>query len=538
MTPIFRLKISRESITFYFISFALILALWFLIFWRTGLLTSGFRYLINDHLMITMAHDLGQKGFLSTVRDWIVFDHSIGRFQPFYYIQAITITQLFGINPTFWLSYVCLLAGLSSFFLFSFARLYGMPTLVAVIFVGIIFIGPQATMWALPSNPQVIGMTFLSATLLLAALNAESRKQRIVLDITFILLTALASLSKESFILFIPALLVIKVLLESEHKQITLYQAIMQNKSVIALLLSLMGVELAFILSSVGTDRMGYAGVDQNTFDFEKILSTIGTITKVTHLEVVAILAILLVVTIVWRKESFLNISRKLAPTLVISLLIVIPQILLYTKSGIDGIYLIPATVGVALLTCQILTLLQSQAKFVGYFLSALLFVIVLTGLPAVLSTYSQTAIDSKNMNNLFQQAQACTPNNDPILVAVNPRVRYEATLAVKRALNYVYQRNNLILATYGLEKTDFFSDRLQLVEASMSFLNPQGPLEWYDNRSITHFSEKDRISAVIVFDHLDEDFLKSSDNWFIPSNYKHTDFPISFAPARLYCKR
>jgi len=530
--------LNQNPFLFYCISLLVAFGVWISLFWETSLFTSGFRYFINDHLMIAMHHELEQTGIFATMSSWIARDHNIGRFQPFYYIQAIAITQIFGINPIFWFSYACFLAALSSFFLFLFARLYGMSSLVATIFTGIVLIGPQAATWAQPSHPQVIGMTLLSASLLLAALSSKSTQHRTALDVCFFILTLLASLSKESFIIFIPALLAIKIYLYAEYKKVSLYQSIIHNRIVIGLSLLLMGGELTYIVSSIGTTKMGYAGLDEKSFDISKIFTTANTLIKASQPETLIISATFLAGIIIWKREPALISLRSLCLTALISLLIVIPQILLYTKSGIGNIYLIPATVGSALLLGWVLTLLQSHAKFLGYLLSGLALLIVLSSLSSVLKDYRQMATDSQYMNGLLQQTQVCTPDDKPILVVVNPRLRYEAILAVKVALNYIYDRNRLILATYGLEKTDFFSDRHRKDEARWAFLDPQAPLAWYDNVKITSFKEKDKIAAVIVFDRLDKDFLKTSTDWFNPQAYRTANFPVSFAPARLYCKQ
>jgi hypothetical protein len=531
-------KGDRDSIIIHASILLLICLACFVVFWQTGLLSSGFRLFINDHLMIKMHHDVVEQGLFAAIKQWVVIDHKISRFQPFYYIQAVTLSKLFGPNAFLWFSYASLLTGLMGCCLFLFARLLDMPILVALFFSGAVLIGPQAATWAQPSHPQVVGMFLLTASLLFAGVSAKPNRYQTVSEITFIVLVFLASLSKESFIIFIPALLSIKVWLHSRFHRVSFYQAIAQNKLVIALLLSLTAIQILYILFVIGTTGMGYAGVDQNTFKFSRLGATLITLIQRSHLEIFVASIIIALILTAWKQQPLAD-FKILYPVGLIVLLIVFPQILLYAKSGIGGIYLVPAIIGSALLNAQALTLLKERSKWWGNAMVGVAIVILLAGMPYVWNTYSQMATDSRRINTFLQQVETCTPNNEPILIALNPRVRYEIAFATKNTLDIAFQRNQLILATYGLEKTDFFSNSLRKLENKWSFLDPQQVVAAYDGRTITTYNgDKNEIAAIAIFDNLNRDFLQTSSDWFVRENYRVMKFPNSMVPIRLYCKK
>ncbi len=108
----------------------------------------------------------------------------------------------------------------------------------------------------------------------------------------------------------------------------------------------------------------------------------------------------------------------------------------------------------------------------------------------------------------------------------------------MKATLNSVFQRDNLLIATYGLEKTDFFSDTIGDAEKTLLFLDPSDISEHFGNKTILAFPDKSKIKAVVVFDDLDNDFLKTSSSWFVPENFQRTSFSTTIALARLYCKQ
>jgi hypothetical protein len=167
----------------------------------------------------------------------------------------------------------------------------------------------------------------------------------------------------------------------------------------------------------------------------------------------------------------------------------------------------------------------------------SILFILLVSKFTLAWGMYSQQANDSKAINSLLKQVEQCTPNDQPVLVVVNPRVRYEVADALQRILRNTANKNNLLVATYGLEKTNFYSETLKNNEKNWNFLDPKAVVAMYQNRTILNFQNKNSIKTIIVFDGLDNDFIKTNKKWFSPEKYHLTSFHISFAQANIYCK-
>ncbi|HEY9619556.1 MAG TPA: hypothetical protein V6C78_04260 [Crinalium sp.] len=531
-----RLK-QQIDLPIFLVILLLITSFYFFIFSQTGLLSSGFRFFVDDHQIAAINHDLSLKSLPRTILDWLLLDNS-ARFRPAYYTHVILQTQIFGLNAGLWFGYLCLLTSLTNFSLFAFAKLLKIPTTLALLFSGLTLWGAQAVIWARPSLPEALGTFFLATSLMFAALGSRISKYQTVSNIIFATFAVLTSLSKESFIIFIPALVSIKIWSDSTFNEIPLRQALSQNKFLAGVLGGVMILEVLYIKFAIGTQATGYAGFDENNLKISNLLRTAATLTKASHPSFLGLAIALLIAIAVFKREPLLALFKKLYPVVFILLASIIPQILLYAKSGIDGYYLIPGILGYSLLTVVVLSLILERSKFLGFLLTTLAVILLCFQLPPMLSTYNQMAKDSRDMNALLQNIQSCTANEEPILVALNPRVRYEVAVSLKRTLNYAFQRNNLLVATYGLEKTNFFSDTLRDQEKIWSFLDPKTIENLYEDKTILNFPDKSKIKAVLVFDKLDNDFLKSSLAWFMPSHYKRSEYPISFAFTRLYCRQ
>lgn len=532
-----RFKQRQIDLLIYLVVLIFIISFYFLIFSQTGLLSSGFRFFVDDHQITAINRDLSLKSLPSTILNWILLDNS-ARFRPAYYTHAVLQTKIFGLNAGLWFGYLCFLTSLTHFSLFAFTKLLKIPTILSLIFPGLTLWGVQAVIWARPSLPEALGTFFLSASLMFAPLGSRIPKYKTVSNIIFVTLTILASLSKESFIIFIPALVAIKVWSDSILNEISLRQALSQNKFLAGFLGGVMILEVLYIKFAIGTQATGYAGFDENNLKLANLLRTTATLTKASYPSFLSLAIALLISVTLFKREPLLTLFKKLYPVVCILLIAIVPQILLYAKSGIDGYYLIPGILGYSLLTVVVLSLVLRKNKFLGFLLTTLAIIILCFQIPPILNTYNQMAKDSRDMNALLENVQACASNDDPILVVLNPRVRYEVAVALKRTLNYAFQRNNLLVATYGLEKTNFFSDTLKDQEKIWSFLDPQSIIQAYEGKTILNSPDKSKIKAILVFDQLNDDFLKSSSDWFLPNNYRQSEYPISFASTRLYCKK
>lgn len=523
-----------------FIVLPLIVITFFSIAYTSGLINSGFRYFIDDHQIPQLYYDLSTKGFLKTVYTWLSIDKNVNRFRPFYIINLVTLAQLFGIKSTLWFLYITLLGSLTTFSLFIFGRLLNFSVLIALIFSISTLLGMQSEIWTRPIIPDAYGMFFLSVSLVFLGLNCKPRYNEAFTNVVFVIFTIFMSLCKESYLIFIPTLMLGKLFLYKSERQHSLLQTIKHNKFTLLFLGSAFILEISYIIFYLGTGGTGYAGLDKSSFKFYSLLSASKVLVSESYLVLAFIgLGLSLILTKL-NRDSILMPLREFAPFLILLLVSAVPHILLYSKSGITaGFYLFPAIVVACLFLAKVLSYIARYSQWLSLSIVGILFVIMLNKFPLVWNIYSEQAKDSKYINDIFKQVELCTPSNEKFLIVANPRVRYEVVAGtLPRVLKHVINRDNFLIATYGLEKTNFYSDTLKEKEKVWNFINPEDVVGLYQNKTILNTKNKSDIEAVIIFDGLDNDFIKTNKDWFSPQDYDFYKFKLSFSRVNLYCKQ
>ncbi len=146
---------------------------------------------------------------------------------------------------------------------------------------------------------------------------------------------------------------------------------------------------------------------------------------------------------------------------IIISFLITIPQILIYSKSGMTERYLVPAVYGPAFIIIAILKLLRSDFHnfFSGYFLISKVFYLITIFLSifiAIHHLYEATKAansykyEGLNLDSKFEKIKKLTKQDDIILIMGSPELDYEYLLTTQLYLRDVLGRKNIY--TYNIE--------------------------------------------------------------------------------------
>jgi len=243
--------------------------------YQTGLLTSGFRFFIDDHQIFLMDRDLRNQGWFSTVYQWILYDRQdVFRFRPYYQFHIVTLTQFFGLNAVFWFIYITVIGSLTCFFLFLFGRVLNFSIPISLLFAISILLGNQSEIWIRPLIPDSLGMFFLSMILILLGKSCRDSSPRRIDQIIFIILVIFMSLSKESYILFIPTIIALKIYLTAYFQQKSFQKIIQQYQKTLTLLMAIFILEMVYVLFFLGTNATGYAGVDEKSFQILSLVTT------------------------------------------------------------------------------------------------------------------------------------------------------------------------------------------------------------------------------------------------------------------------
>ena len=333
----------------YLLVFIFFLIFWFLILIFSGVLFSGFHFQ-DDHEIISMQEQLSSSdsNFFSVFKHWFKIDFA-KRFRPFSYISRVLEVSIFGTNFLLQSIYNGIIAVFTSFFLFIFARLIKFSILESILFVLLTKVGIHSEIWWRLGMNENEGMFVLSIALIFMALSIYATKKNILYKMLFIFFVILSSLSKESFILLIPALLFWKVWLTYNKNKMSLIQSIKKNLPCIIILFFVFAIELFIILYYIDT-VFDYAGVERR-IEFYRYLDTMMVLSKYGYQKIIFTSFLLAVLLFFTNRDKLSNLRlsafiKNFIPPAVLFLLIVTPQVVLYAKSGINGRYLLPSVIG------------------------------------------------------------------------------------------------------------------------------------------------------------------------------------------------
>jgi len=324
----------------------------FAIFWIafvtfTGTLNSGY-HLTDDHELLTLATSIKSQGFVKTLTDRLSSDFTI-RLRPFYFINRIVMSYFLGINIFSWSIYCLILGIFSSYFLFLFLYVQGYKFYQSVLFPFLVLVGSQAAVFWKLGPAETIGIFMLSVSLYFLAYSiCKSRKIYLILSVLFMLL---ASLSKESFALFIPAYMLILLAIYFKVRGITNIKKLVTDNLILIFILSIiLLVELYLITFKIGTNKIGYAGVDDSMSFVQKFGFIYRYLRYDTYNSLILFGLFLLVQNIRKINIKFLLESKNFEYILHILIFasIALPQLLLYAKSGIFERYLLPLNLGLS----------------------------------------------------------------------------------------------------------------------------------------------------------------------------------------------
>ena len=279
---------------------------WFLLFYVTGLFSSAF-HLIDEHILVEIHADLaGPDAHLGTVvKKWMVMDFNERRFRPLYYISRVLRTELFGLSWPAWSLYNAFLAASTSAALFLFGTLLGFTTFSSLCLAALSTLGRPSTIWWRLGTPETEANFLLALAFLCIARAVTQENTRIRNELAAIVLSLLASLTKEAMILYLPAIAAIRVWLPCWLYGRTLKSALLDAWPFIAVLGFIAAIEFLCLLLTVGTSGTGYAGVDAETFDPGRIGFSLKALAPVTAFRIlVAAMAIALLARVLYRRAN------------------------------------------------------------------------------------------------------------------------------------------------------------------------------------------------------------------------------------------
>ncbi len=530
----------------------LFLILWFGILTLSGTLFSGYHFM-DDHGIFRESKEVSNSNILQEAR---LFKKNLlapkMRFRPFYWVHRRLMLAVMGTNFTALSIYIGFLAVFTSFFLFLFMKKAGFSLVESILFVCLTLLGEQAAIWWRLGNNETLGMLMLSIALLFMVLtvNTLPGRKKILYEFFFVLFVILASWSKESFILIIPALIFWKIWLTWQKKQGTMLvlpihgggslhrsnsisnlkgsiRRMVSVGDIVLLLVCLL--ELVHVVKNVGTTKIVYAGYE----GFQ-----LGTFVKTGIQGFMAVHGWVILVFLIiclrppggrrmahgaWRSAlCALRASPRKSVSLthvflafVLGGLIFVPQIVLYMKSGMMDRYLLPGVMGCTFLMVVLLRYIRETGgkKVVVIIAALLLAVISLQQLRVTRYTAVGFAVEGKQINTWLQSIEQNTGEQDKILVITHIHRHYEASISLKMYLDEKLNRKNTLFSPANL-KLNSAIDRFWKELNSYFFSH-------FKEFALRNSEDRNRLQAILVFPGLEEKFLKVSSHWFNPKQFR-----------------
>jgi hypothetical protein len=451
--------------------------------------------LVDDHELIRLAspvsvHPQAAAGPPS-VADVIVHDfQDTGRFRPLYYLVRLGLVCIFGTNPLVWHAFVLFLGICTALLLYHTGRALRVAPPLAFAFAVLFLYAPSAAYTWIRIGPQESIGTFLTGLALFAVAQAVSRAKPGWCDFLFVISASAAALTKESFILVLPAILYARIALECIIRHRSWRQSISANSGVLVALslVFVFGLTLTALAAKMG-GAASYGGsslvasVDYFVGLGKSVLNTLW--------EGGLLGAVFLFFISAWYRRSLQGERRYILHAIIFCGLWIAPQLLLYsTRGGITGFYLLPAVIGLAAANVMALLALYRQ-RSKAYSVGLIWLVVWLTLAGAqVYARASKIQADSVALNRMLDFLAANVGPGKTVVVAADPIENYESTLSLVYHIGYRH-RNDIPIALLSSHNT-----------------SPHNPFEsTLKNTLETTFSEHnaqsvspEQIDAVILF--------------------------------------
>jgi hypothetical protein len=494
---LYLVKLKRNRDKVFIIGFIILATFSFL--GLSGTLNSGYHFQ-DDHEIVRIENDLRNGSFYDVSKKWVVEDLHI-RFRPLYFIHRIATIRLFG-SDFLALSLYTACLGIATFlFFFLVLRNLKFSILESFLFLIISFIGPQLSIWWRLGPNETIGVTLLSIAFWFMS-SCLNKKHYLLNNILFVFFLILTSLCKESFLIIVPGVILFKILNEKLNFRISTKEVIRMNMISILPLIIVM-VELTIIISYVGTNKVGYAGLDSS------LKTTLVGMTEVFRnlwKPYIYILIIAFVILISSQLFILKHIQLKqLIVPFALFILLVIPNVILYAKSGMWERYYIPASIGFSFLIVSIIRAFGDQMKILKVTIFVFVLITYFPILKAANNSARSFAHDGEMIKSLITNIVINHSSGSDALIVVDPVKYYEQSYSLKVFLKYVHNIDLFGVAIVNDSEENFSKNLIR---------------GWYSYFEIWEFNNQKLKPDEIIF--LDKTLME---NFFSDGKLKISDY-------------
>ncbi|MCS6956037.1 MAG: hypothetical protein NZM44_06760, partial [Candidatus Calescibacterium sp.] len=323
------------------IAFFILTLAWTIILIFSGAYKSGYRF-IDDHSILAITDNINQKGFWKALADTWQNDLQI-RFRPLYILDIVILSYLFGVNWQMWAIHHFFFAIIVSFLVLLFLSKVTKDIVISTLLAILFLVGEQSEIFWRNLPNERLGVFFLVLALL-----SWLYKYRWLATFFF----CCSSLCKESFLIMLPSFFLFTYF--QKYPQLfnrkSLQSFLKENIIWTTFLLLFFIACISVILFYVGT-HISYAGIK---IDNQFALSTLGLLKygemnlkgyvtqfflNITTLDKFTILSLIISILLII-SNPYSNINKNFYyNSLLIFLVMWLPQYLIYSRSGISNRY-------------------------------------------------------------------------------------------------------------------------------------------------------------------------------------------------------
>lgn len=346
----------------------------------TGNIFSGWHW-VDDHesYRILKLYKDQHVPLMETFMDFLKNDMNI-RWRPLYWVFRIVMPYLFGDHPAIYRMIFCV-SGIATYaFLYMGVRNLKCSGVFSHLFALLVLMGRQFEVWYRIGNQENLGMLFFAACLYLLTKQYKDNLFKRCTDIWIVVLAFCSGLMKESFLLLIPAVVWLRLGLQAVHNLQSpkdIFNILKRNILFIVIPAVFFLINIYVIVTYVGVNRIGYAGLDES-YGIKDYICVMQRLCRDSLHSYVLLAYVVLGVTLMFLSILFLvkrtrfNANWVLLSVLVIfSGYIVVTQMILHAKSGMWDRYLLPGIIGFAMIfvVCADLLLRDMWYKIVMGFI-------------------------------------------------------------------------------------------------------------------------------------------------------------------------
>jgi putative flippase GtrA len=385
-------------------------------------------YIVEDHLL--------PEGISRSLLDWLSFIESdirlFARFRPAYWLYVAMGDLLFGVNPHLWHASIMLWGVITCYLFYIALRKIGADIASSFIFVLLLVLSDsQSWIWLNLIPQETIGMMF-SAVAVWAIVLASSHDQPSRWDVLALIAMGLAGLVKESFVILIPALLLLRLTCRKCFSSQSWNESLRSLYAPLAAGTLIFTVEITVVMIILLSKPTGYSANASNlsvtSFDPRQWLQLVSTFELAKPL--------------VWAFGvwiGLLGFYKEINRTHLLVIAVIFaawlaPQLVLYTN-GIHDRYFFPAIVSVAAAIALGLSILWHKQYLRPLWVIGVLLLlpILVNGVKSTTTTVGSLTAETQATDRMIEFLAQNVPANQTILMAGDSGTAYgfEATYAL-----------------------------------------------------------------------------------------------------------